>query len=1149
MAHKFFASGFFISIVFFSSQIFADTYTWTAGSDGSFEELSNWALSSTEQAPEVLPTSSDDVVLPTGSYIVTVGEAFDIGSLVVNSGVTLNFSNGITTNKVSGKVTVKSGGVLTHALNDKKDDTKKLLLKANSMEIESGGKVSADCMGAFYPGCALQPSYGGVGGIGIGGTPIDTFGSIREPTDIGGNAGGTDNNDYRAGGAIYLEIENELLVNGTISALSQSGGNYYNGSGGSIYLKTGVLTGNGSIDASAGANTSTAGGGGGRIAIYESLNSMHGAFEGKIKAYGGFWGSNHTGCGTIYLESADDIPGQGTLIIDNGSQTIPQNTNASALMCSMVVDAQDTFGTVIIKNNAYLRIKDGITFKIKKDLIAESGGKIICDAGSVVEFVGSGESKILGANEFYSLRCIEPGKRLIFGSGAANKTTIKSGGSIVFKGLKESHISLVSQTEDSQWLLSIGANVVQDITFTDVKDSNATSGLLATSMDGLDLGNNTGWSIEKTPEPGELLTWIGVANTDWTNKENWDIGRVPVETDRVLIKSGCLHYPVISSAVTQNSITNELGAQITLKGANLTVTNDFANLGTISVNAADRLIFSGDGVQNVVLNDSKYNRITISKKGGGINFKDGFAVSFLRCKTEFPLVFKFKEGSTYEFDVVSFNGISERDASSRLITFESLLPGATWNLKLTEYNHLRGINISDCNASEGSKAIVGDFSTDLSGNTNIDFSEGAAAEWIGGNGSLNTAANWLSGVLPSSSAQVIISPPEGATWTPTANTAFQCGELILGCGGGTSKVKFSNKLTVVNSVRLNERTTLTLDYFSSSNEVGLDVELKNGAVLTHSAQSAGSEQYKLNLRIGRDVIVDAKSAINTEGKGFAANKGTFSGATVSGAGHASNAGNNKSSEITNKNTYGSLLNPFSLGSGASKAGGGAVKIIALGNIINNGTISAKGETTAYATGAGGSIWLSAKDISGTGKIVADMGDTTSGSAYKISSGGRIALYKTESIGWENFGISVSYKGGGSGTYYREDATGKGEIFIDQSLKSYITTPFPARGDSNALFNHKKAYRNMDLTVGTGTKLSLVAGSLGLGGMVVINDLILTGANNIICTDRTIKVMSKEHYKGRNWAGDNYEKRVSSGSIQIGSTGEIIWPVGFSLTIR
>jgi hypothetical protein len=148
------------------------------------------------------------------------------------------------------------------------------------------------------------------------------------------------------------------------------------------------------------------------------------------------------------------------------------------------------------------------------------------------------------------------------------------------------------------------------------------------------------------------------------------------------------------------------------------------------------------------------------------------------------------------------------------------------------------------------------------------------------------------------------------------------------------------------------------------------------------------------------------------------------------------------------NTYGSVTNPTSLGSGGSLSsphGGGAIIINSSGPVVVNGYITANSSNTAYSVGAGGSVNIIAKSLTGGGTIQASAGV---GSGQGGGGGGRIAVKLSTGT---NFGTVAFYANGGSGnaingsagTIYLEDAndgTNNGELFIDNNnVSSNLTT--------------------------------------------------------------------------------------------------------------
>jgi hypothetical protein len=140
-----------------------------------------------------------------------------------------------------------------------------------------------------------------------------------------------------------------LSLNGTISASAEStslGG----GSGGSINLSTGTLSGNGIIRADGGSTSGNlrGGGSGGRIAVTLTSGTNFGSI--RTTAYGGNGSGGQAAAGTVYLEDALDGRGKGELIIDNNNKIASADTAISSLVSDTSV------GRIVIRNSGRLQI-------------------------------------------------------------------------------------------------------------------------------------------------------------------------------------------------------------------------------------------------------------------------------------------------------------------------------------------------------------------------------------------------------------------------------------------------------------------------------------------------------------------------------------------------------------------------------------------------------------------------------------------------------------------------------------------------------------------------------------------------------------------------------------------------------------------------
>lgn len=234
----------------------------------------------------------------------------------------------------------------------------------------------------------LVYSYGGGGGgspqpYGTMYTPVQNgmAGCTRAPLIAGG----------AAGGAIKLSVTSSCVINGTLSANGFN--NNSGGSGGSILITSGQLSGSGSILANGGnADVDVAGGGGGgRIAIYSSLS-----FSGTIAAYGGrgTLDANHGGPGTVYTEALSFT----SLRINNGNATL-----ASRGLRAYVMDSVSpiTLSEVVIVGGAELEFSVSTSVAISS-LSGDLSGTLVGVTGQTFTILNS-SSTVTSAPAGFSL--------------------------------------------------------------------------------------------------------------------------------------------------------------------------------------------------------------------------------------------------------------------------------------------------------------------------------------------------------------------------------------------------------------------------------------------------------------------------------------------------------------------------------------------------------------------------------------------------------------------------------------------------------------------------------------------------------------------------------------------------------------------------
>ncbi len=261
------------------------------------------------------------------------------------------------------------------------------------------------------------------------------------------------------------------------------------------------------------------------------------------------------------------------------------------------------------------------------------------------------------------------------------------------------------------------------------------------------------------------------------------------------------------------------------------------------------------------------------------------------------------------------------------------------------------------------------------------------------------------------------------------------------------------------------------DYASTILESGTVNSINiNNARLSHRKNTT-SELYKMDVTVVDDVTISASGSIGANGLGYiigygdgvggagAYNDGAGGGAHGGAGGGGDNAANNSG---LGGISYGSIINPVTLGSGAGEVvgssntngdGGGALKLTIGGTLTNEGTISSNGLQGSSAGnryggggGAGGSVWIITNTLSGNGTIQANGGNGESDTYAQGGGGGggRVAIqYTTDSFtgAVEAVGgtaASGSPKDGAAGTICKRPA---GQTYCDLFLDNGSNTDY------------------------------------------------------------------------------------------------------------
>lgn len=318
---------------------------------------------------------------------------------------------------------------------------------------------------------------------------------------------------------------------------------------------------------------------------------------------------------------------------------------------------------------------------------------------------------------------------------------------------------------------------------------------------------------------------------------------------------------------------------------------------------------------------------------------------------------------------------------------------------------------------------AGAYRTDASVSATVTIKEAQidpdSNAWIG-SGNASDASNWSYGRVPTAEDAILLSQ-------------FSTGDMIWDAG-------INGLPNTVASWTQTSHYTGTVTFPTTYPAVGSFTEftvtgdtLLEGGVWTQEANTTATETYRLKVVSGGSFTLGASATISVRGKGFPATRqypGTGGGSYACG--------------VTNfVQAYGSVLEPVHLGNGpesGSDAGGGAFHLVSAGPVVLNGAITAAPktarETQGIRFGAGGSIYVRAPSIDGTGTISAN-----GGTAYtsEAGSGGRIALVATEttSIGFPEANITA-YGGWGHTQARLNMGRGMGTIYLKHAGQEYGT---------------------------------------------------------------------------------------------------------------
>ncbi|MGN0844372.1 MAG: hypothetical protein ACI4QT_04035, partial [Kiritimatiellia bacterium] len=357
--------------------------------------------------------------------------------------------------------------------------------------------------------------------------------------------------------------------------------------------------------------------------------------------------------------------------------------------------------------------------------------------------------------------------------------------------------------------------------------------------------------------------------------------------------------------------------------------------------------------------------------------------------------------------------------------------------------------------------------------------------WVGsasGDGLASTAANWSLGEVPNvnnEASRIIVLDGD------YSNVAMVYDGGVNGLAD--SLVSWTQKANYTQSVAI--QTVYPESGAFTNLTIEGDMAIAGGKLQQTSHGTSKTQKYCLNLTVVGNLTLDSTAAIDVSGLGLFENLAADPklGAYGGDVGTGGSAGFTRFSTTYERNIpYGNLAEPVLNGrgcatgtdnSGKMSRGGGAVILEVKGEFVNNGSVLANGEQQYAAFGSGGSIYIRADKISGSGIYRTSVpGAQKTDGIGGGASAGRIALYantceKSLRLVCESQAIREGWGGmGGAGTVFintpveQEIVVKNPKTYNDfKKYINYATTPIPAESDTG---DFAKDYRDFTLVAST-----------------------------------------------------------------------------------
>jgi hypothetical protein len=710
------------------------------------------------------------------------------------------------------------------------------------------------------------------------------------------------------------------------------------------------------------------------------------------------FGGVNAGPGTIYIEQKGvDTNKAGTIMVDNRgynyySAELPAQTNT------------DTYNFKLIKLTNYgnLNLMDD----------ANHTPKLILNSGNGL--VGDNTRSVLGI--YGTLEYTGGGLLTIDGVSIQISGNIQGVSDVQIGGVNAGGLTLQANT----WYFN--KNVTYDVFNNITVKGNGLLTMISKANTG-DLTQDYGVTLSLsnlTVEEGGVISATGYGYGPasgpgagaWSGGSNGYGGAYGGNTPSVL-GYGSVYEPTASGSGGGYSRWG-CGGSAGGGAIKILVTNSFVHNGSVVTNGATSDCHNGSGGSIWIDTDSISGIGSIAANGaeGGYGGSGGRVALYYNTNTDFNLdiahIHAYGGPNAGAGTVYIENKVTDSHRAAKLLvdnqgrdTYSAALPiqsdSTTYNfslIQLTRYGHLELLD----NESHTSTLVL---------NSGSGLQGDDTRPILTVSGTLNYTGQGLLGL--SGISLKINGDVQGIT------------DLEI---GGASAAGM-----ILNAKTWHFNKTVSYDVFNN-------ISIKGNGLLTliSKADTGDSTQdYGVHLTLD-DLTIEPGGKITATGTGWGESTGPGGGGY--GGWGAPGPG-------LHGNLYGSIYEPTTMGSGGGGSygwgcsgsnGGGVIKLTVNNDFVNNGTIESRGGAWSCVNGAGGSIWVDANTIAGSGTI-----DANGAVGGYGGTGGRIAVYYNTNVDYNISAVGAHAFGGylaGPGTVYFENKTTqtvtKGDLILSNN---------------------------------------------------------------------------------------------------------------------